>query len=140
MNVQNKVAIVTGASSGVGLAAARLLAKHGAKVALVSRSKEKLEKLSAELPNSIALPADMKVIPEIRSMVEQTAEHFGRVDILINNAGQGYDASIEGTNIDILHYIFDLEVVGPLVAMQQVIPHMRRQGGGAIINISSGLS
>jgi len=138
MNVQNRVAIVTGASSGIGLAAARLLAKRGARVALVSRSKEKLKKLSAELANSIAVPADMTKIPEIRSMVEQTAEHFGGVDILINNAGQGYDAPVEETNIDVFHYIFDLEVIGPLVAMQQVIPHMRRQGEGAIINISSG--
>jgi short-subunit dehydrogenase len=138
MNVQNKAAIVTGASSGIGLAAARLLVERGARVALVSRSKEKLKKLSAELPNSIAVPADLTKIPEIRSMVEQTAEHFGGVDILINNAGQGYDAPVEKTNIDIFHYIFDLEVIGPLVAMQQVIPIMRRQGEGAIINVSSG--
>jgi short-subunit dehydrogenase len=138
MNVQDKVVIVTGASSGIGLATAKLLVKGGAKVALVSRSMELLEKLSAELPNSIAIRADMTKIPEIKRMVDQTHEHFGRVDILINNAGQGYDAPVEKTDIDIFHYIFDLDVVGPLVAMQQVIPIMRKQGGGAIINISSG--
>ncbi len=137
MDVQNKVVIVTGASSGIGLATAKLLAKRSAKVALVSRSKEGLEKLSAELPNSIAIPADMTKIPETKRMVEQTYEHFGRVDILINNAGQGYDAPVEKTDIDIFRYIFDLEVIGPLVAIQQVIPIMRKQGGGAIINISS---
>jgi short-subunit dehydrogenase len=80
----------------------------------------------------------MTKIPDINRVVEQTLEHFGRVDVLINNAGQGYDAPIEKTNIDTFHYIFDLDVVGPLVAMQQVIPVMRKQGGGAIINISSG--
>lgn len=138
MNIQNKVVIVTGASSGIGLATAKLLAVRGAKLALVSRSKEKLEKLSRELPNSIAVTADMTKIPEIKRMVALTQEHFGRVDILINNAGQGYDAQVEKTNIDTFHYIFDLEVIGPLVAMQQVIPIMRKQGGGAIINISSG--
>ena len=138
MDVQNKVVIVTGASSGIGLATAKLLAERGAKVALVSRSKEKLETLSRELPNSIAIFADMTKITEIKRMVEQTQEHFGRVDILINNAGQGYDASVEKTDIDTFHYIFDLDVIGPLVAMQQAIPIMRRQGGGAIINISSG--
>ncbi|MGD0951373.1 MAG: SDR family NAD(P)-dependent oxidoreductase [Methanotrichaceae archaeon] len=138
MNVRDKVVIVTGASSGIGLATARLLVKQGAKVALVSRSMEKLEKFSAELPNSIAIKADMTKIPEIKRMVDQTHEHFGRVDILINNAGQGYDAPVERTDIDIFHYIFDLDVIGPLVAMQQVIPIMRKQGGGAIINISSG--
>lgn len=138
MDVRNKVAIVTGASSGIGLATARLLAKHGTKVVLVSRSKERLEGISAELPGSIAIPADMTKIREIRSMIEQALEHFGRVDILINNAGQGYDAPVEKTNIDTFHYIFDLDVIGPLVAMQQVIPIMRRQGAGVIINISSG--
>jgi short-subunit dehydrogenase len=138
MDVRNRVVIVTGASSGIGLATAKLLVKQGAKVALVSRSMELLEKLSAKLPNSIAIGADMTKIPEIRRMVDQTHEHFGRVDILINNAGQGYDAPVEKTDIDTFHYIFDLDVIGPLVAMQQVIPIMRKQGGGTIINISSG--
>jgi short-subunit dehydrogenase len=138
MNVRDRVVIVTGASSGIGLATAKLLSKQGAKVALVSRSMEVLEKLSAELPNSIAIKADMTKIPEIKRMVDQTHEHFGRVDILINNAGQGYDAPVEKTDIDTFHYIFDLDVIGPLVAMQQVIPIMRKQGEGAIINISSG--
>ncbi len=138
MNVRDRVVIVTGASSGIGLATAKLLVKQGAKVALVSRSMEKLEKLSAELPNSIAIRADMTRIPEIKRMIDKTHEHFGRVDILINNAGQGYDAPVEKTDIDTFHYIFDLDVIGPLVAMQQVIPIMRKQGGGAIINISSG--
>jgi short-subunit dehydrogenase len=138
MDVQNKVVIVTGASSGIGLATAKLLSERGAKVALVSRSKETLETFSRELPDSITATADMTKIPEIKRMVEQTQEHFGRVDILINNAGQGYDASVEKTDIDTFHYIFDLDVIGPLVAMQQVIPIMRKQGGGAIINISSG--
>ncbi len=138
MNVRDRVVIVTGASSGIGLATAKLLVKQGAKVALVSRSMELLEKLSAELPDSIAIRADMTKIPEIKRMVDQTHEHFGRVDILINNAGQGYDAPVEKTDIDTFHYIFDLDVIGPLVAMQQVIPIMRKQGGGAIINISSG--
>ena len=138
MDVQNKVVIITGASSGIGLATAKLLSRHGAKIALVSRSKEKLEMLSQELPNSLAVPADMTKMIEIKRMVEQTEAHFGRVDILINNAGQGYDAPVEKIDVEIFHYIFDLDVVGPVVAMQQVIPLMRKQGEGAIINISSG--
>ena len=138
MDVRNKIAIITGASSGIGLATARLLTEKGAKLTLVSRSKEKLEKLSTEIPNSLAVPADMTKITEIKNMIEQTQEHFGKIDILINCAGQGYDAPMEKTNINTFHYIFDLDVVGPLVAMQQVIPIMRKQGGGTIINISSG--
>jgi len=140
MNVQDKVVIVTGASSGIGLATAKLLAKQGAKLALVSRSKEKLVKLSGELPNSLAVPADMSKIFEIKRMIKQTEEHFGRIDVLINNAGQGYDAFVEKINSDTFHYIFDLDVVGPVVAMQQVIPLMRKQGGGVIINISSAVA
>ena len=66
MDVRNKIAIITGASSGIGLATARLLAEKGAKLALVSRSKEKLEKLSREIPNSLAVPADMTKISEIK--------------------------------------------------------------------------
>jgi short-subunit dehydrogenase len=140
MDVKNKIVIVTGASSGIGLATAKLLAKRGSKLALVSRSKEKLEKLSKELPNSIAVPADMTRIFEIKRMIRQTKEHFGRIDILINNAGQGYDAPVEKIDIDTLYHIFDLDVVGPIIAMQQVIPIMRSEGGGTIINVSSGTS
>lgn len=138
MDFRNRIVIVTGASSGIGLATAKLLAEKGAKLALVSRSKEKLERLSRELPNSLAVPADMTRAYEVERMVRLTVEHFGRIDVLINCAGQGYDAPVEKTNVDTFHYIFDLDVVGQLVAMQQVIPIMRKQGGGAIINVSSG--
>jgi short-subunit dehydrogenase len=65
-------------------------------------------------------------------------EHFLRIDVLINCAGQGYDAPVEKTNVDTFHRIFDLDVVGPLVAIEQVIPIIRKQGGGTIINVSSG--
>ncbi len=138
MDVRGKVVIVTGASSGIGLATAKLLWKNGAKVVLASRKKEKLDGLSRELPGSLAVPADMTKVSDIKRMVEQTKRHFGRIDILINNAGQGYDAPVEKIDVDTFRYIFNLNVVGPLVAMQQVIPLMRNQGVGAIINISSG--
>jgi NAD(P)-dependent dehydrogenase (short-subunit alcohol dehydrogenase family) len=138
MNLQGKVVMVTGASSGIGLAIARLFAKRGAKLALVSRSAEKLNELSAELPGSLAVPADMTRAYYVEGMVRRTMEHFGRVDVLVNCAGQGYDAPVEKTNVDTFHRIFDLDVVGPLVAMEQVIPIMRKQGGGVIVNVSSG--
>jgi short-subunit dehydrogenase len=138
MNIQNKVVIITGASSGIGLALSRLLTQRVAKVALVSRSKDILKNLSKELPNSLAVAADITKEDEIKRMVKQTKDHYGRIDVLINCAGQGYDAPIERINIDSFHHIFDLDVVGPLIAMQQVIPLMRCQGGGMIVNISSG--
>ncbi|MGE5575351.1 MAG: SDR family NAD(P)-dependent oxidoreductase [Ignavibacteria bacterium] len=140
MNVKDKTAIVTGASSGIGLSTARLLSKMGAKVALVSRSKEKLEKLSSEIPNSIVVQADMSRVFEVKRMVKEVNDRFGKIDILVNNAGVGYDALAEKIDVDTCHYIFDLDLVGPLAAMQQVIPHMRKQGGGTIINISSAVA
>src|ERR1035437_1689660 len=138
MNVKDKVAIVTGASSGIGLATTKLLSKNGVKVVLAARSKEKLEKLSKELPDSFPIVVDMTDEVQIKAMIDKTIEHFRRVDILVNNAGRGYDASIVDTNLDNFRELFALDVVGPLVAMQAVIPYMQKQGGGSIINISSG--
>jgi short-subunit dehydrogenase len=138
MNLKGKVAIVTGASSGIGLAVARLLASKGARLALVARSKDKLERIASELSGSIAVPADMTKIIDIERMVEECKDHFGRIDILVNNAGRGYDVPVEKTEVETFHYVFDLDLVGPVVAMKQVIPIMRSQGGGSIINISSG--
>jgi short-subunit dehydrogenase len=137
MPIKDKVVIVTGASSGIGLALARLLAEQGAKVALVARSMDKLRNISKELPDSFPIRADMTKEDEIRAMVNETKKRFGRIDILINNAGQGYDALVEKIDIDIFRKIFSLDVVGPLIAMQNVIPIMRAQKGGVIVNISS---
>lgn len=138
MDIKGKVAIVTGASSGIGLATTRILSSKGAKVALVARTKDKLEQLAAEMPDTFAIVADVSKVDDVKDAVKQAFEHFGRIDILVNNAGRGYDTPVENTDIDVFHYIFDLDVVGPVVAMKEVIPIMRKQGGGTIVNISSG--
>jgi len=140
MNIADKVVIVAGASSGIGLATARLLAAHGARVALAARSRDKLNRLATELPDSVAIPTDMRSAEDIRHMVEKVLRHFGRIDVLINCAGRGYDAPLEQIEIDKYRELFELDVVGPLIAMQLVIPTMREQGGGTIVNISSGTS
>jgi short-subunit dehydrogenase len=138
MNVKGKIAIVTGASSGIGLATAKLLSRNGAKVVLASRSLSQLQELSKKIPDSLVIQTDMTDETQIKVMVAKTIEHFGRVDILVNNAGRGYDASIEDTDPNTFRELFNLDVVGPLLAMQLVIPYMQKQGGGSIVNISSG--
>jgi len=138
MNFQDKVAIITGASSGIGYHTAKLLAKNGAIVALAARSKDKLELLAKELPNALVIPTDMTKIVDITRMVSLTKKQYGRIDILINCAGQGYDAYVEDINNDLFHHVFDLDLLGPVIAMQQVIPIMRKQKSGTIVNISSG--
>lgn len=140
MEIKDKVVIVTGASSGIGAATAKLLSQKGAKVVLAARSKEKLEAFAKELPNSFVIPTDMTKAEEIAEMVKKTKEHFGRIDILINNAGRGYHVPLMQIESKKYHELFDLDVVGPLLAMQQVIPVMKGQGGGAIVNVSSGTS
>jgi NAD(P)-dependent dehydrogenase (short-subunit alcohol dehydrogenase family) len=84
------------------------------------------------------LTCDVTVEEQLVAAVGRAADHFGRIDILINNAGQGYDAMIEETDVALFRRLFDLYLAAPLVAMKQVIPLMRRQGGGAIVNVSSG--
>ncbi len=140
MKVKGKVAIITGASSGIGLATAKLLSSKNTKLVLAARSKDKLEVLSKQLPDSIAITADMTKPREIKSMIQKTISHFGKIDILVNNAGQGYDAFMEQIDVEKFQYIFNLNLVGPIVAMQQVVPYMRKQGAGSIVNISSGLA
>src|SRR5438876_827299 len=107
MQVKGEIAIVTGASSGIGLATAKLLTKKGAKVALVSRSKKLLEKISQDLFQSFVAVTDMTKESEIKEMVKKVYKHYGKVDILVNNAGQGYDAPVEKMNIKTYHKIFD---------------------------------
>jgi len=140
MEVKNKVVIVTGASEGIGLATARLLSQHGATVVLSARNSHKLQALERELPNTVAIPADMKNPDDIKSLVDQTVAKFGRVDILINNAGQALYGPLHQVSLDEFESIVELNIFGPLRAMQAVIPYMKKQGGGAIINVSSGTS
>src|SRR5450755_3940077 len=135
MQVQDKVVIVTGASSGIGEATAKLLAQHGAKLVLAARSKDKLTELSRELPGSLVIPTDTSNEEQVKEMVRRTEEHFGRIDILINNAGRGYYAPVERIDMQEYRDLFELDVVGPLVAMQAALPLMRKQGTGMVVSL-----
>ncbi len=126
---------------GIGAATARRFAAEGARLALAARSADNLERLVQELRGqgheAIAIRTDMRDPSQVRRMVEQTVKHFGRLDVLINNAGQGARGRIAEVNPDHFRQIVDLNIFGPLLAMQAAIPVMRRQGGGLIVNISS---
>ena len=140
MEIKDKVVIVTGASDGIGEAIAKKLAHAGAKVVLAARSDEKLAALAHELPGSVAVHADMTQQADIQNLIDRTMEIDGRIDILINNAGQGMSSPAELIDIDKYKHIMNLNVYGPLYAMQLAIPHMRAAGGGMILNISSRVS
>ena len=138
MTIDGKVIIVTGASGGIGLATARLLGARGAQVVLAARNEPALQAAAAEISGSLAVKTDMRQAESIRALVESTIEHFGCVDCLVNNAGQDFNASVETIDADDFRSILELNLIGPLEAMQAVIPLMRRQGSGAIVNVSSG--
>jgi short-subunit dehydrogenase len=140
MKIKDKVIIVTGASMGIGRAVAVLLAREGAHVVLAARKEVELKKLAETLPGSLAVGTDMTVEKDIDRLIAETMKKFGRIDVLINNAGQGIYSAVENTDVDNYRKIFELNVVAPLMAMQKVIPIMRRQGGGMIVNISSMVS
>jgi short-subunit dehydrogenase len=137
MELEGRVVIVTGASSGIGAAFARLAAREGASVVLAARRTDRLEALAAELSDALAVTADMRVPEQVRSLIEAAVNRFGRVDVLVNNAGQGLHVPIEDLQLDELQAVMELNVYAPIVAMQSVVPLIRSQGGGAIVNVSS---
>jgi NAD(P)-dependent dehydrogenase (short-subunit alcohol dehydrogenase family) len=130
MDVQDRVVIVTGASRGIGLATSRLLGSLGAKIALVARSEGALKRAAAEIPGSRVVRAELRRRDEITSMVQAVQADFGKVEILVNVAGQGMFAPVESIDVDQFREIMDLNVYGALMTMQAVIPMMRAQGEG----------
>jgi short-subunit dehydrogenase len=138
--LDEKVILITGASSGIGEATARLVAEQGGRPVLSARRVKRLEALAQELPGALAVQADMRNPEQVRRMVETTLERYGRLDALINNAGQGLHLPLEQVSLEDLVAITELNFYAPLVAMQAVLPAMRSQGAGAIVNISSGTS
>lgn len=140
MEIKNKVAIVTGASEGIGKAIAEALYSQGAKLIVAARSDEKIQAIVKKLPGSQGVHVDMRQEKDVQYLIEMAMKTFGRIDLLVNNAGQGLYGSLETINLNDYQGLFELNVQGPLRAMQLVIPQMRKQGGGMIVNVSSMVS
>ena len=138
MQIKDRVFLVTGASSGIGLATAEEFTARGARVALVARSAAPLHDLAGRLPGSLPLTADVTDFTALRAAIGNAHNHFGRLDGLVNNAGQSYGARVEEIDPEIVEQIFRLNVLAPIIAMQAVIPLMRAAGAGAIVNVNSG--
>ncbi|MCY4071416.1 MAG: SDR family oxidoreductase [Chloroflexi bacterium] len=136
--LSNKVVIITGASSGIGEAAARLLSQQGCKLALAARSVDKLEALAAELgADCLVVRADMTVPGDIMAMVERTLDRFGRIDIMLANAGILITGEFADGDPDAFAELFSINVDAVLRCAHAVIPQMKKQGGGDIIVTSS---
>jgi len=144
MDLQNAVIVLTGASAGIGEVTARLLAKQKAKLVLAARRSERLKTLAADLQalgaEVLTVTADMSVPEQVKELIAQAHKRFGRIDVLINNAAISAICPIEKTPDDIYYKLFNVNVMGPVHAMQGVLPIMRAQGGGLIVNISSMVS
>ena len=141
MEIKDKVIIVTGATSGIGEAVARKLAHAGAKLVIAGRNDEKLGALARELHGAaVAVHADMASQADIMNLVDRALEVDGRIDILINNAGVGMYGPFEDVNMDEYRHMMNVNVFGPVYAMKLIIPRMRAQGGGMIVNVSSRVS
>ena len=140
-SLAGKVALVTGASSGIGAATALALAAAGATVAISARRTDRLAELVAQIEaaggKALALPGDMTVEADAVAAVEDTARQLGRIDILINSAGVMQAGGIEGADLDEYRKVIDINLLATVYTCKAAIPHMLAQGVGDIINISS---
>ena len=136
-----KIALVTGASSGIGEAAALALAAEGAAVAVSARRAEKLADLVQRIESSggtaVALSGNVAVEGDAVRMVEDTAARLGRLDILINSAGVNEAGGVESLSLDQWRKVIDINLMGTLYTCKAAVPIMKRQGSGDIVNISS---
>lgn len=137
-SLKGKVALVTGASSGIGRAAARMLAGEGAQLALVARSAERLAELKGELgADSLAVPADLTQPAEVDAMVEATLAHFGRIDILFANAGMYVPGDAADGDPDAWDAMINLNVNAVFRAVRAVLPGMIERRSGDVVVTSS---
>jgi 3-oxoacyl-[acyl-carrier protein] reductase len=141
MKLEGRVALVTGASQGIGHACALNLARHGASVALAARNQQKLDELAAEIGaaggKAAAFPMDVADEEQIKSGVKSAIAHFGKIDILVNNAGITRDQLVMRMKRADWDAVLSINLTSAYLAIQQVIPGMLKQRWGRIVNISS---
>jgi NAD(P)-dependent dehydrogenase (short-subunit alcohol dehydrogenase family) len=140
LEIRGSVAVITGASSGIGAATARELARQGASVVLAARRAERIHALAEEIVRqggrALAVPTDVTERADVDRLVERTIEAYGRIDVLVNNAGVGGGSSIDARD-KMMQQIVAVNLLAPARCVQAALPHMRRQGRGVIVNIGS---
>jgi hypothetical protein len=140
----DKVVIVTGASSGIGRETALAFAREGARVVLAARAESKLRDLAESHPEwrdrFLVVPADVTKDEDVQQLVATTIARFGRIDILVNNAGVGMRATFENMPLTDVRSLMEVNLYGPIRCIQAVLPHMRQQRAGQIVNVGSVLS
>jgi NAD(P)-dependent dehydrogenase (short-subunit alcohol dehydrogenase family) len=135
--LDGRVAVVTGASSGLGERFARVLAKAGATVVAAARRVERLEALAGEVESIHALPCDVTSGESRRLLIEQTVERFGRIDVLVNNAGLGGSAAAEEEEVEHFQEVLDVNLTAVFALAQLAGRKMIEQGSGSIVNVAS---
>lgn len=136
-----RVAIVTGASSGIGEATAHCLAQAGYAVVLAARRADLLDSIVADIRaaggEALSVPTDLSDAEQTSALVRTTLDTFGRVDVLVNNAGYGPPYALEQMDRTSLRHVFDVNILSGMQLIAEITPTMREQGGGRIVNISS---
>ncbi len=140
-SLAGKVALITGASSGIGAATAKALAREGMRVGLLARRKERLDALAEEIhrqgSHALVCSADVTDSAEIEGVVQHVLNQWGRIDLLLNNAGQGLVASLTATTAEALRALMEVNLVSVLTMTRAMLPGMLKAGSGHIINVSS---
>jgi NADP-dependent 3-hydroxy acid dehydrogenase YdfG len=140
-NIEGKVVVITGASSGLGEATARLLSAEGAHVVLGARRADRLKSLMDELTGrggkAIAVSTDVTQRDQVKKLVDAAVQAYGRIDVMINNAGLMPQAPLERLKIDEWDRMIDVNIKGVLYGIAAALPHMQQQKAGHFINVSS---
>lgn len=137
MKLSGKVALVTGGSRGIGLATAKILSENGATVAITAKNKERLEKVVMEIPNAIAIAADIRKTNDVKNVINKIIQKFGKLDILVNNAGIFPEIKkLHEIDEEEWNKVLDVNLTGQFRYTKAAIPHLLKTSG-SIINISS---